>query len=297
MNTTIPLLVVMFAVTAFGAAHAEQTGEQEIIEWWDNIIEHLGDQTSATYTESDWAGTGIYVTVENESPDTYGISLHGIAENGGVSAAAAKDGPTETIYSPSIMNSLNNVLTTPVTRTYSYDSGETIKIIPMVTGGDNTYQIRYDTYVNGTHISSYTVSIVMLGENLWHVSDDRHNVYITSDSTLDASRSVTLNSRLACIADPKIFGHGRASALAVNCHWQGSGTINIKPTNGKVSWYAPASINYWFQTYVFDEARINPHFATSSSFYTNIRSGSMSFDGIYSANQGYTARATLYYEN
>ena len=67
-------------------------------------------------------------------------------------------------------------------------------------------------------------------------------------------------------------------------------------TNGSISWTAPASINLWFIQYLFDEIRVSPHFASEHSFYTNARTGSMSFPDFYPSYLTYSARVVSYYE-
>ena len=52
---------------------------QEIVDWWDEMIDSLGKESKAVYTEPDW--DNMWVEIEDIGEDTYKISLFGIAKN------------------------------------------------------------------------------------------------------------------------------------------------------------------------------------------------------------------------
>lgn len=81
---------------------------------------------------------------------------------------------------------------------------------------------------------SKPVSVTMLTDSLYHVVDSEHNILVTSDSFMHIDRRMSLISTVECIANPYVFGHGRATD-PTNCWLQGNRAVDIKPVKGKVA--------------------------------------------------------------
>ncbi len=63
------------------AVEAETVYNPDMTDWWADMIEHLGDESSAVWTEPGW-GDEVWVEIWRLTEDTYQISLHGIAASG-----------------------------------------------------------------------------------------------------------------------------------------------------------------------------------------------------------------------
>lgn len=224
--------------------------------------------------------------------------LVGLGSNVATMTAEAQTGYTETIYSPTVMNNLADIInagTTSETTTID-DDGETVtvRIDTTVNSDGNAHTITYEVYLDGVKNTdqSNTVMITARQDNLYHIVDSNRNILMTSDPFRDADRSVFVRSQIQCIADPIVVGHNRATD-PTNCWLQGTGTVDISPTEGVAAWTAPATIYYWFNTYTYDQSRINPSFA--DVYYANCGSCSLSFDGIYSSFGTYVVTVTNFY--
>ena len=53
----------------------------DMTDWWADMIEHLGNESSTVWTEPAW-GNEVWVEIEDIGEGTYRISLFGIAESG-----------------------------------------------------------------------------------------------------------------------------------------------------------------------------------------------------------------------
>lgn len=208
----------------------------------------------------------------------------------------AQEGYTETVYAPGVMVDLADRISDGTTSETTVLGDDTVvRVDTTVTIAGSAHTIAYRVYVDGVYDSmqSNTVMVMMLADDLYHVVDDTRNVLLTSDSFTNADRSVERRDRIQCIANPYVVGHNRATD-PTNCWMQGTGTVDIKPTTGKVAWVAPETIYYWFNTYVRDgDSKINPTFA--GTYYSNCGSCSLSFDGIYLEHSAYTATVTHFY--
>ncbi len=217
-----------------------------------------------------------------------------------IGMAEAYGGATETIYSPSILESLNDIITNPPEQRIAVlEDGTTVTVDTTVKSSFNAHKIEYKVYLDDVYQSdqSNKVKVTVLSDNLYHVIDSEHNVLVTSDQTRDAARSVTVDSDAECTSSPTQFGHGRTSELTQCWPWMlGAATMTISASTETLAWNAPATMYYWFQTYTYDQSRINPHFATLNSFWTNQVLGSLSYSGYYSANSGYYSQVTMYYD-
>ena len=89
----IPLIVIaMIAITGtaiastadvFATVSPTTEGDTvvynlEMTDWWDDLIESLGNESSAVWTEPGW-GDDVWVEIEDVGNNTYRISLFGIA--------------------------------------------------------------------------------------------------------------------------------------------------------------------------------------------------------------------------
>ena len=215
--------------------------------------------------------------------------------------AEARPSSDVLIYSPSIIEALSSVIEDPSTRTYTYGDHTTIEIRTTVRTEGSTHKITYETYVNGTKDVSLTTvaKVAVLDNSLYHLTTPDFNGYVTSMYTLGVTRSVEVRGETSCAATPARVGTGFASAPVSGCgfNWSSTGSIDISTNKGKVLWSTPASVHIWGVQYAFDEARVSPTFATSQTYTTNILSGSMSFPGVYGANDFYQARVTFYFQN
>ena len=84
--TAISLTVIIMAgMASLGNAGADTPNDtiynKEMIDWWDDLIESLGDKSSTVWTEPGW-GDELWVEIEDMGKNTYQISLFGIAESG-----------------------------------------------------------------------------------------------------------------------------------------------------------------------------------------------------------------------
>ncbi|MYB46389.1 MAG: hypothetical protein F4X71_01435 [Cenarchaeum sp. SB0662_bin_33] len=225
------------------------------------------------------AGMSIGVAQVEATPDTY----------------------TEKVYSPTILNALSEVIADTSPRKYTYGDHTTIEIRTTINTVNNSHAITYQTYVNGTLDNDLTthVDVVVINDNLYEVVTPDFSGFITDGYTQDVTRSVTLGSSVSCAATPDIHGHGFKSEPVEGCgfNWESTGSIEITSSNGKLLWSTPASVHIWGVQYAYDEVRLNPHFATSNAYYSNSLGGSLTFLGVYSANDSYYGRATFYYQN
>lgn len=216
------------------------------------------------------------------------------ASVGGI--VSAQEGYTETIYSPSVMDNLAGIIHTGTTSETTILGDDTnVRIDTTVTTFGNAHDIAYDIYVDDVKDKGQpnTVTVMILADNLYHIVDNTQNVLMTSDAFRDADRNVSAQSQIVCIANPYVIGHNQATDPS-NCWLQGTGTVDINPTSGKVAWTAPATIYYWFNTYVRDgDSKIDPTFA--GVYYSNCGSCSLTFGGIYLAHSAYTATVTHVY--
>lgn len=187
------------------------------------------------------------------------------------------------------------------TRTYTYGDHTTIDIQTTITTFDNVHKITYETYVNGTKDSSLTtiVKVNVINDSLYHMTAPDFTGHITSEYTRDVTRSVTVRGSQQCAATPDIHGHGFKSEFVTGCgfNWSSTGSIEITSSSGKLLWSTPASVHIWGVQYAYEQVRLNPHFATSNAYYSNSLGGSLTFPGVYSANDSYYGKVTFYYQN
>lgn len=73
----IPVLI--FATTT--GIFDTPTYNPDMTDWWDDMIEALGDKSSMIWTEPGW-DSDVWVEIENIGTDKYRISLYGIAASG-----------------------------------------------------------------------------------------------------------------------------------------------------------------------------------------------------------------------
>ena len=83
----------------------------------------------------------------------------------------------------------------------------------------------------------------------------------------------------------QVIGHGSSRVYA--CYWQTSGAISISPTSGAIGWNGQNTIYIGWIPYYLDEVKINPWFISNNPYYSSSPSGSLTFPGIYSANDTY----------
>ena len=214
---------------------------------------------------------------------------------------ATSDTHIEKVYSPTILNALSGVIADQSPRKYTYGDHTTIEIRTTINTVDNSHAITYQTYVNGTLDSSLTtnVGVTVINNNLYEVVTPDFSGFITDSYTQDVTRSVTMGSSVSCAANPTIHGLGFASKPVTGCGFNlsSTGSLQITSSSGALLWSTPASVHIWGVQYAYDEVRLNPHFATSNAYYSNSLGGSLTFPGVYSANDSYQGRATFYYQN
>ena len=82
--TAVPIAAVSVLIlwTTAGDSATTTTYNPDMTDWWDDMIEALGDRPSMTWTEPGWDGD-LWVEIENIGTDKYRISLYGIAASGG----------------------------------------------------------------------------------------------------------------------------------------------------------------------------------------------------------------------
>ena len=229
------------------------------------------------------------------------IAIMMVAGFAGPNSAEAKSNVVEKVYSPTILNALAGVLNDASTRTYTYGNHTTIEITTTVKSEGNTHKITYETYVNGTKDSDLTtkVKVRVESDTLYWLQTPDFTGYIAGENTRDVTRSVTLRDSTSCAATPTITGHGYISSPVAGCgfNFSSGAYIQISSTSGKLGWSTAASVHIWGVQYAYEQTRLNPQFATSTSYYSNALGGSLTYSGIYSASDSYYGRATFYYQN
>lgn len=169
-------------------------------------------------------------------------------------------------------------------------------MLTTVTSSGNIHNIAYDVYVNGEYsdASSTQFTVKVLGEYVYRVYDGQRDVIITSDASISADQTMILPDVWVCSATAYLRGHG--SVGAPTCYWQAAGFMNIGPTLGTTTWTAASTMYIFWIPYQFDQIKISPRFINNDSYWSNSLSGSLSFPGIYSAHDAYSAMFVFYYE-
>ncbi|MDE0266214.1 MAG: hypothetical protein OXI27_07770 [Thaumarchaeota archaeon] len=80
-GTAIAITTDVFVMDSSDTGSDTRIYNPDVTDWWGELIDSLGDETSATYTEDDW-GDELWVEIEDLGGDTYRISLYGIAASG-----------------------------------------------------------------------------------------------------------------------------------------------------------------------------------------------------------------------
>lgn len=79
--TTDAFATTTAATTTAATTATTTTYNPDMTDWWGDMIEALGDKSSATWTEPGW-GSDLWVEIEDIGTDKYRISLYGIASSG-----------------------------------------------------------------------------------------------------------------------------------------------------------------------------------------------------------------------
>ena len=80
-GTAIAITADVFVIDSSDAGSDTRIYNPDMTDWWGELIDSLGDETSAIYTEDGW-GDELWVEIEDLGGDTYHISLHGISASG-----------------------------------------------------------------------------------------------------------------------------------------------------------------------------------------------------------------------
>ncbi|MDE0266210.1 MAG: hypothetical protein OXK17_04195 [Thaumarchaeota archaeon] len=80
-GTAIAIASDVFVMDSSDTGSDDRVYNPDATDWWGELIDSLGDETSATYTEDGW-GDELWVEIEDLGGGTYRISLHGIAASG-----------------------------------------------------------------------------------------------------------------------------------------------------------------------------------------------------------------------
>ncbi len=131
------------------AVEAETVYNPDMTYWWADMIEHLGDESSAVWTEPAW-GNEVYVEIWRLTEDTYQISLHGIAASGNpitYTITETEDGYDT--YGPALedgtMNSRTYVKTADeADRQYVYAPSDITKANPNLVMGQGDFSMLTD---------------------------------------------------------------------------------------------------------------------------------------------------------
>ena len=68
----------VFAASTPVPENAPTTYNKDMTDWWDDMVEDLGNDSSKVWTQPEW-GDDVYAEIETVNKNTYRITLHGIA--------------------------------------------------------------------------------------------------------------------------------------------------------------------------------------------------------------------------
>ena len=80
-GTVIAITTDVFVIDSSDTGSDDRVYNPDATDWWGELIDSLGDETSATYTEDGWSDD-LWVEIEDLGGGTYRISLYGIAASG-----------------------------------------------------------------------------------------------------------------------------------------------------------------------------------------------------------------------